>query len=233
VGTSSEEAKIKAEEVEAMDQKHGSIPDADRLRATYDSAKAAALFVRFRRNDTWQVPTLVVLSQPGQLAQGGHPTDDSLVAYIPKALRDYWHSVPPEFAAKMGALYRVHADLIGQINRAGVPILAGTDCPNPYVYPGFSLHDELGLLVRAGLTPAEALRTATINPARFLGLTDSLGVVATGKVADLVLLDGNPLQDIANTKRIRAVIQGGRLLDRSTLDRLLARAKALAAANGN
>jgi imidazolonepropionase-like amidohydrolase len=89
------------------------------------------------------------------------------------------------------------------------------------------------LLVRAGLTPAEALRTATINPARFLGWTDSLGVVATGKVADLVLLDGNPLQDIANTKRIRAVIQGGRLLDRSTLDRLLAHAKALAAAAGN
>jgi imidazolonepropionase-like amidohydrolase len=133
----------------------------------------------------------------------------------------------------MGALYRVHADLTGQINHAGVPILAGTDCPNPYVYPGFSLHDELGLLVHAGLTPAEALRTATINPARFLGLTDSLGVVATGKVADLVLLDGNPLQDIANTKRIRAVIQGGRLLDRSTLDRLLARAKGLAAADGN
>ncbi|HEX9128782.1 MAG TPA: amidohydrolase family protein [Gemmatimonadaceae bacterium] len=233
VGTSSEEAKLKAEEVEAMDQKRGSTPDADRLTATYDSAKAAALFARFRRNDTWQVPTLVVLYQPGRLARGGHPTDDSLAAYIPKALRDYWHSLPPEFAAKMGALYRVHADLTGQINRAGVSILAGTDCPNPYVYPGFSLHDELGLLVRAGLTPAEALRTATINPARFLGLTDSLGVVTTGKVADLVLLDGNPLRDIANTKRIRDVIQGGHLLDRGALDRLLARAKALAAADGN
>lgn len=109
-------------------------------------------------------------------------------------------------------------------------MLAGTDCPNPYVYPGFSLHDELGLLVHSGLTPAEALRTATINPARFLGLTDSLGTVATGKVADLVLLDANPLGDIANTKRIRAVIQGGRLLNRKALDQLLARAKALAAA---
>jgi imidazolonepropionase-like amidohydrolase len=233
VGTSSDEAKIKVEEIEAMDQKHGSIPDADRLRATYDSAKAAALFERFRRNETWQVPTLVVLYQPGQLAHGGHPANDSLLVYMPKALRDYWQSVPPEFAAKLGALYTVHANLVGQINRAGVPMLAGSDCPNPYVYPGFSLHDELGLLVRAGLTPAEALRTATINPARFLGLTDSLGVVATGKVADLVLLDGNPLQDIANTKRIRAVIQGGHFLDRRALDGLLARAKALAAAPGN
>ena len=233
VGTSSEEARIKAEEVEAMNHKNGSIPDANRLRATYDSAKAASLFARFRRNDTWQVPTLVVLYQPGQLAHGGHPADDSLLAYVPKGLRDYWQSLPPEFAAKLAALYTIHADLVGQINRAGVSMLAGSDCPNPYVYPGFSLHDELGLLVHAGLTPAEALRTATINPARFLGLTDSLGVLATGKVADLVFLDGNPLQDIANTKRIRAVIQGGHLLDRRALDALLARAKALAAAPGN
>jgi imidazolonepropionase-like amidohydrolase len=233
VATSSEEASIKAEELEAMNQKHRLIPDANRLRATYDSAKAASQFARFRRNDTWQVPTLVVLHQPGRLAQGGRPADDSLLVYIPKALREFWSSLPSELAARMGALDLIHADLVGPINRAGVPILAGTDCPNPYVYPGFSLHDELGLLVRAGLTPTEALRTATINPARFLGVTDSLGTVATGKVADLVLLDANPLQDIANTKRIRAVIQGGRFLDRKTLDRMLAHAKALAAADGN
>jgi len=232
VGTSSEEVKIKAEEIEAMVQKHGYIPDAHRLRATYDSVKAVTLFERFRRNETWQVPTLIVLYQPGHLLPGGSPTNDSLDVYIPNALRQYWHSVPAEVAASIGALYPIHAGLVGRINRAGVPILAGTDCPNPYIYPGFSLHDELSLLVHAGLTPAEALRTATINPPRFLGLTDSLGSLATGKVADLVLLDGNPLEDIANTKRIRAVIQGGRLLDRIALDGLLARAKALAAADG-
>jgi len=107
-------------------------------------------------------------------------------------------------------------------------MLAGSDSPNPFVYAGFSLHDELGLLVRAGLTPAEALRTATINPATFLEVTDSLGTVAPGKVADLVLLDANPLTDIGNTKRIRAVIQGGRLLNRRALDAMLARAKSLA-----
>ena len=231
VGTSSDEIRIKAEEVEAMDQKHGSIPDADRLRRTYDSAKAVSLFARFKRNGTWQVPTLVVLYQSGRSV--GHPTNDSLDVYIPKPLREYWQSVPADLAATMGALYPIHADLVGSINRAGVPLLAGSDCPNPYVYPGFSLHDELGLLVHAGLTPAEALRTATVNPARFLGLTDSLGTVAAGKVADLVLLDGNPLDDIANTRRIRAVIRGGHLLDRSALDELLTHAKALAAADGN
>ena len=148
-------------------------------------------------------------------------------------VREYWRALPHELADRMGALYSIHAHLVGAMNRAGVPILAGTDCPNPYVYPGFSLHDELGLLVRAGLTPAEALRSATINPARFLGVTDSLGTVVPGSVADLVLLDANPLEDIANTKRIRAVIQGGRFLDRSALDQFLVRAKALAAADSN
>jgi imidazolonepropionase-like amidohydrolase len=233
VGTSSEEDQIKAEEAQAMDQRRGSIPDPSRLRATYDSAKAVALFERFRRNQTWQVPTLLVLHQAGRLAPGARPMDDSLLTYMSKAVREFWQSFPPELAARMAALYLFHADLVGLINRAGVPMLAGTDCPNPYVYPGFSLHDELGLLVQAGLTPAEALRAATINAARFLGVTDSLGNVAMGKVADLVLLDANPLDDIANTKRIRAVIQGGRLLDRRALDRLLGQAKTLAAAEGN
>ena len=233
VGTSSDEAAIKAEEVEAMNQKRGSIPDPNRLKSTFDSAKAAGLFERFRRNNTWQVPTLVVLYQERQIADSTLRGNDSLLVYIPKLLRDYWRSLPIDIAAKIVALYAFHAELIGPLNRAGVPMLAGSDSPNPYVYPGFSLHDELGLLVRAGLTPAEALRTATINPAGFLGLTDSLGTVAQGKVADLVLLDANPLSDIANTKRIRAVIQGGRLLKRSALDTMLARARARAAAGGN
>jgi imidazolonepropionase-like amidohydrolase len=233
VGTSSDEAAIKAEELEAMNQKHGYIPDPARLKSTFDSAKTAALFERFRRNDTWQVPTLVVFYQEIQIADTSRRGNDSLLVYIPKMLRDYWRSLPVDIATKMVALGDVHADLVGRLNRAGVPLLAGSDCPNPFVYPGFSLHDELGLLVRSGLTPAEALRTATINPARFLGVADSLGTVASGKVADLVLLDANPLTDIANTKRIRAVIQGGRLLNRGELDAMLARARVRAAADRN
>lgn len=226
VGTSRDEAGIKAEEADAMNQRHGYIPDPSRLESTFDSAKAAALFEGFRRNDTWQVPTLVVLYQEREIADSTLQRGDSLLAYIPKLLRNYWRSLPIDIARKMVALYEFHASLIGRLNRAGVPLLAGSDTPNPFVYPGFGLHDELGLLVRAGLTPAEALRTATINPARFLGLTDSLGIVAQGKVADLVLLDANPLADIANTRRIRAVIQGGRLFNRRTLDEMLVRAKA-------
>jgi imidazolonepropionase-like amidohydrolase len=96
------------------------------------------------------------------------------------------------------------------MHRAGVGILAGTDLGNPYLYPGSSLHDELALLVRAGLGTLDALRTATLNPARFLGLSDTFGTVAEQKVADLVLLDGNPLDDIANTQRVYGVVVKGR-----------------------
>jgi imidazolonepropionase-like amidohydrolase len=105
---------------------------------------------------------------------------------------------------------------------AGVPLLAGTDSGSPYVYPGFSLHDELQLFVSCGLTPAEALRTATLNPAVFLDRDADLGTIGAGKLADLVLLDANPLDDIANTQKIRAVVLNGRYLDRAALDTFLA-----------
>jgi imidazolonepropionase-like amidohydrolase len=106
--------------------------------------------------------------------------------------------------------------------RAGVGLLAGTDTPAGMAFPGFDLHEELAQLVTAGLSPLEALRTATLNPARFLGATDSLGTVGPGKLADLVLLDADPLTDIRHTQRIRAVVANGRYLDRAALDALLA-----------
>ena len=88
--------------------------------------------------------------------------------------------------------------------------------------PGFALHTELAMYVAEGLTPLEALQTATLNPAKLLHATDSLGTVATGKLADLVLLDADPLADITNTTTIRAVVANGRYFDRAALDRLLA-----------
>jgi imidazolonepropionase-like amidohydrolase len=117
--------------------------------------------------------------------------------------------------------WEVSRQIVKTLHAAGVRILAGTDAPMPQVYPGFALHKELELLVEAGLSPAEALRSATIWPAEFLSLSDSIGSIATGKRADLVLLDGNPLSDITQTQRIRAVVLDGRLLQRTDLDRLL------------
>jgi imidazolonepropionase-like amidohydrolase len=103
--------------------------------------------------------------------------------------------------------------------------MTGTDVDNPYVYPGFSVHDELALLVEAGLTPAEALRTATLNPARYLDVQKDLGTVAKGNFADLILLDANPLSDIRNTQKITAVVLKGVYLDRADLGRMLTEAK--------
>ena len=93
----------------------------------------------------------------------------------------------------------------------------------PLTVPGFTLHDELLALVRAGVPPAAALRAATLEPARYLAATDSLGTVEVGKVADLVLLDGNPLADIRNTSRVRAVVLRGRLIDADERRRMLER----------
>jgi adenine deaminase len=114
------------------------------------------------------------------------------------------------------------------MRRAGVKFIAGTDLANPYCFPGFSLHDELGLLVQAGLTPMEALQAATYNAAEFLGMRDSLGTVEAGKIADLVLLDANPLEDIGNTRKIAAVVVGGKYYPKNSLDEMLAKVEAIA-----
>ncbi len=104
-------------------------------------------------------------------------------------------------------------------------MLAGTDPPTRDNFPGFSLHDELGLLARAGLTPMEAIQAATVNAAKCLGVLDKYGTIEPGKFADLVLLEADPLADISNTQRIAAVVMGGRLLTKAALQTLLETAK--------
>ncbi len=115
--------------------------------------------------------------------------------------------------------------------KAGVPMLAGTDggAYNPYI-PGWFLHDELESLVAAGISPADALRMATINPARWRGETDSEGSVEKGKVADLVLLRSNPLEAIRHTREIEAVVHHGRYYSRMDLDAMLQQVAKRAAA---
>ena len=121
-----------------------------------------------------------------------------------------------------GRVFQQQQKLVGMMQRFGVPLMTGTDVSNPWVVPGFSVHDELALFVESGMTPAEALRAATLAPARFLGRTQALGAVARGKLADLVLLDADPLVDIHNTLKIQAVVAAGRYFDRAALDALLA-----------
>jgi len=196
---------------------------------SFDPAKAEALFQRFIRNGTWQCPTLTVLRSTGAMDDPKF-TNDARVKYIPESFLKTWDPTATmsglndvQLKARRIQL-RVAMDLTGRMYRAGVRVLAGSDSWNPYVFPGFSLHDELALLVEAGLPPMAALQAATRNAAEWMGTLPERGTIETGKIADLVLLDGNPLVDIHNTQRIAAVVLRGELLDRKTLDSLLEKA---------
>ncbi len=191
-----------------------------------DPSACEPAFAAFRERDVWQTPTLVVRRNRAFL-------DDSTTVYgpdvrhAPPMLRDLWAGIRAsrlergsEYFEAARARHREERWLAGELHRAGIGVLAGSDAGALFTPHGASLHDELALLVEAGLEPVEALAAATCDAARFLGVDDSLGTIAPGKKADLVLLDADPLQDIAHTRRIRAVVFDGRVLDRTALDRL-------------
>jgi hypothetical protein len=194
---------------------------------SFDGKKAAALFASFRKNGTAQCPTLVQLRKFASTADPSFISDPRL-KYVPVSVRQMWKErlkgplkeVLP-YAIK---IYPRQLQLVNDMQKTHVLILAGTDAGwgNPYTFPGFSLHDELELLVRAGLSSLEALRTATINPAIFMNSRDKFGTVKKGRKADMVLLDANPLDDIANTRRISAVILNGKFLSTRELHQMLA-----------
>jgi imidazolonepropionase-like amidohydrolase len=187
-----------------------------RIVETFDAATAQSLFALFIKNGTWQTPTLTLLQ--GQIDD---PLDDG-----------YYKHYPPEPRAALVELSKAQFDeskkIVGLMYKSGVPILAGTDTMNPHCFPGFGIHDELALLVDAGLSPLAALQAATRNAAQFIGQLDRRGTIEVGKVADLVLLDKDPLADIHNTRAIQAVVLNGRLFKRSALNQMLAQAQALA-----
>ena len=206
--------------------------EVDEAMASYDAAKAAIVFEHLARNKTWQVPTLTVFSR-GRLPSNSPVFSDARLRYIPPSYRQKWNEVGKQRVGTADEVenwkksFANRLSILGAMHRAGIPVLAGIDTGwyNAYSYPGFELHEELQLLVRAGVTPLEALQSATIDPARFLGRDKDLGSIKKGKFADLVLLDANPLSDISNTQKIDTVIVNGRVLDRKTLDSLLADAE--------
>jgi hypothetical protein len=210
-------------------------PDRDRLElhrallASTSAVRAESLYALLRRNQTWQVPTLSELRDLHRVRES-EPFAAEWTDYVPP-LRGpivpiHWDKDPDlggqEFARQL--------QVVGEMYRAGVPLLAGTDSPGPDRIPGFSLAEELELLVRAGLPPMAALQAATREPARFLGMADTLGTVEPGKVADLVLLDGNPLVEIRNVHRVHAVVLRGRYLSPLQLDSLRASVRSTVAA---
>ena len=207
----------------------------DRHIETYSAEKAAQLAARFARNNTWHCPTLVSNRQFALLEKPEIIQSDPRARYIPLSERQGWlrfaeaqRSYSADWFAAERRKDELHLRMVKLLHRAGVGILAGVDAPSMYPFPGFSLHDELALLAQAGLTPMEALRTATFNPAKYLGMLDSLGAIEPGKLADLALLDADPLEDISNTKRIHAVVVNGRYLPKERLQKMLAEIEVVA-----
>ena len=200
---------------------------------TYSAEKAAELSAVLKSNGTWQVPTLTLLRM---FAFGDDPAflKDDRLKYVPVRMRMSWDPAAvdgthtAEDFAYMKKEFQKDLAVVGTMQKSGVGIMAGTDTANPFCFPGFSLHDELGLLVQAGLSPLQALQAATLNPARFLGREKDLGTIEQGKLADLVLLDANPLDDIGNTKQIAGVVSAGKFYPRASLDEMLAKIEALA-----
>jgi imidazolonepropionase-like amidohydrolase len=213
--------------------RRGLAGDALVARRDEDEAQVLAAFDpgtcrRFARalagTGQFQVPTLA-LSEEDDVAAAGHPERDPRWRLMREDEHPRWQRFFAGYTAHDAQLARqrwpIARRIVGILDQAGVPIMAGTDSPNPGVYPGYSLHEELAMLVASGLTPAAALRSATSRPAQFLGIEADAGTVAVGKRADLVLLDGDPTVDIANTRRIQAVLLAGRLFRRADLDALL------------
>jgi imidazolonepropionase-like amidohydrolase len=165
--------------------------------------------------DTIQVPTAGLNTI---LLNSMYERDDwsEALSYMPEDVREEWQHapdwLPADKANRDTTFARYTMNMIKRMNAAGVPIGAGTDTPIAQAIPGYSLHNELEILVTAGLTPLEAIAAATLRPAEFLSLQDQMGTIDVGKVADLVLLHADPLEDINNIRKIAAVISQGRLL---------------------
>lgn len=191
--------------------------------ANYDEARCDRTLEAL--SETTQVPTLRLVS----------------MSHAPPYLRDDWQDALARLPAEAGDAWReatadrsngdsedrdtTYSDwglfLTERAHAAGVPIGAGTDTPIGLAIPGYSLHSELEFLVRAGLSPLEAIESATVRPAEYFSLQDEMGTIDVGKKADMVLLDANPLDDINNTKKISAVVTKGRLLTRDDLEELV------------
>jgi Amidohydrolase family len=203
-----------------------------------DDAKCAALFKTLAANKTYQMPSLFGMKILTTYGGGAPYPDADEFKYLSAAERRAWRAqldgflalLGDDFIARRGQLYTNLQDLLRLLHEADVPIISGTDSASIFMVPGFSLHKELEEMVASGMPVFDVLRSATYNPAEFFGILDDLGTVEEGKLADLLLLAANPLENISNTQRVKAVIADGRLYERSDLDAVLAKVEANARA---
>lgn len=152
-----------------------------------------------------------------QFQSGDFPLDE----YISSTVLETWRALWAGQADLTDAIWQSWAEMVRRLNDAGVPLMAGTDLSVPGVIPGFSLHDELAIWQEVGIPAADILRSATVVPAQFMGLSDRLGSLAEGKTASMVLLRANPLEDVGNARDIESVFLRGRYFDRAALDGMI------------
>ena len=193
----------------------------------YDENKAQEVLDVLAKNQTWQIPTLAINVGTTKRFFVSDEWKESY-EYLPDSIGTQWtkdvdqimSEEPSELSHKFS---KWKLKMVGKIHQKGIGIMAGTDTPVFYLTPGLSLHQELALLVEAGLSPLDAIKSATINPARYFNLENELGSIKEGMWADLIMLDANPLENINNTKRIYAVLKQGKYFDRNELDEILER----------
>lgn len=204
-------------------------PFYQRIIDTYDAAKCEDLAKTFVRNDSWQAVTLIRLRTSNWGADPLYVNDPNL-KYVDKTRVARWNAAAAEYNSKVSAssqatlqaYYQQQLRVVKLMQQAGVKILAGSDLGGGWVIPGFSLHQEFRELAAAGLSPLQVLQATTLNGARFVGRETTIGTVETGRNADLVLLNGNPIADVANLHQIDAVFLRGKYYPRVALDKLLA-----------
>jgi imidazolonepropionase-like amidohydrolase len=194
---------------------------------TQDNERRNTVLRTLAKNNTWQVPTLVILAEAENRIFAREDYRRKF-RYLPEPVRSEWEKTAAARTARQpseeGVAHALWAyDMIPRLFESGIGIMAGTDMPLANLIPGYSLHEELALLVRSGLTPLQALETATVRPAQFFGIENEQGSIAKGMAADLVLLNANPLEDITNTQDINAVMRNGFLHTRDELDGMLSK----------
>ena len=200
-----------------------------RIFDTYNDAKCQALAQTFAKNGTWHVPTLIKLRQQTFSDAQLYRTDPNLI-YVDKTRRATWEqmaqqgttSMPPTAAASLQQYYGLYQKATKLLKQNGVKMLAGSDVCSICVWavPGFDLHQEFRELAAAGLSPLEILQMTTLNGAEFLNRQATMGTVDVGKNADLVLLDADPIADVANLDKISGVFLKGKYFPKAALDKL-------------
>lgn len=209
----------------------------DFLYRTYNEQKLKTVLQKIKQTNTWICPTLTV-NRGIAYVNDTTLLNDPRMVYMGTFIKNFWDA-RQDFRFKSWTEkdfeqsryeFELKLKIVKLIHNAGIPLLAGTDYPNPHCYIGFGLHDELEWLVKAGLTPAEALKTATINPAKFMNIADKNGTVAINKKANLVLLAKNPLEQISNTKTIEMVLLNGQVFTAVQLQAMMEGVKKLVAA---